>query len=348
MRTTFTLFGAAAVATTFGLFGCTGAETTGGIEVGGAGGSATIPIVVPDERAPVLLPVHGGTTTQGGAGGTTETAQGGSGGTTETAQGGDTGGSGGTTTQTLTITEETTPTTGTGTGTGTGTDTGTTTIGGAKADPESGSPTSGPPPTEGTPGTHPGSPLQTPVDLPVSVDACPGPMSELLVDRALKFEGSLKGMSDNFLPRCGAIKSVDAGSDVVYQIIVREELTVGIDLFAEGFFPALSIRHSACEAERVDDLCIYTADSYTKTDLALGPGTYWFVVDSGNGQSGSYSLAIHGAAATCGDGVVNPVTEECDPGPAQDNDGCYDPGHELGCMYGAPYNTAGLNVGTTP
>lgn len=338
MRTTFTLLGAAAVATTFGLFGCTGAETTSGIEMGGAAGSAGFTGTLPHGHVHVVLPVDGNTAPQGGAGGTTTTAQGGAGGTTTTAQGGDTstgeGGAGGTT-QTLTLTGETT----------------SATTGNAKATPDNGSDETTTPPTtpnpSDTPTTNPGLPGSTPVETPPQTpDGCPGQAVDLPAGTAVTLAGSLKGLGDDVRLRCGGEHPLDVAPDAIYQLDVREELTVRIDLTAKGFLPALSIRRAGCETEDVEDLCIYTDEPQAHADLALSAGRYWFVVDSGDGKVGAFSLAIRGTAAACGDGVVNPMSEECDVGPGQGNDGCYDPGKELECMYGAPYDTAGLN--TTP
>ncbi|MFO0590308.1 MAG: DUF4215 domain-containing protein [Polyangiaceae bacterium] len=350
MRTTLTLIGAAAVATSFGLFGCTGSESFGGVEVSGSGGSAGVTTLLPTGHLPVVLPVDGPGTTapQGGEGGGTTAPQGGGGGETTTAQGGatstDTVGTGGGT-QTITLTGETT-TSSSGTAT-------TTTIGNAIAGSDDATPAQDQTPPFPTGGTQlptsgpPGTPATEPAPGGVE-DACPGLGADLAAETVVSFSGRLKGMNDDFSERCSGIATTARGPDVVYQLVVREELTVGIDLVADGFYPVLSIRHHNCESERVDDLCLFTQDVATRAEIALGPGAYWFVVDSGDGRMGDYWLSIKSAKAACGDGVVNPATEECDVGPGQPNDGCYDPGEELGCMYGAPVDTAGLGVAPIP
>lgn len=347
MRTTLIVLGTAAVATSLSLFGCTGSESMSGIEVGGSGGSAGVTTLLPTGHIRVVIPMDGTTTTapQGGEGGATSTAQGGAGGETTTAEGGSTsaGGSGGAT-QTITITQETTTTS---------SDTPTTTsIGNAVAGHEDATPPFGEAPfptgdTE-TPRTAPaGNPATEPAPGGVE-DACPGLGADLAPESAVSFSSRLKGMNDNFRERCSGLPTHLSGPDVVYQIVVREELTVGVDLIAEGFYPVLSIRHHNCESERVDDLCLFTQDVATRAEIALGPGAYWFVVDSGDGRMGDYWLSLKAAKATCGDGVVNPTTEECDVGPGQPNDVCFDPGEEFECMYGAATDPAGLGAFPTP
>jgi cysteine-rich repeat protein len=128
---------------------------------------------------------------------------------------------------------------------------------------------------------------------------------------------------------------------VVYQVEFKDEVTLDLQLVGTDFMPALSIRQGACQAERYEDLCMSTEDIVLRAKLAMAPGIYWFVVDSVDGRAGNFWFALTTAKPACGDGVVNPRTEECDVGPGRPNDGCYDPGDTLGCMYGEKSDPAG-------
>ncbi len=336
MRTTFHLLGAAAVLSTLGLYGCSGFESSG-VEVGGAPGSAgdggdaaDIQVHHPggdtSTETFILHPHRGSTETSQGGSGSTVPPQGGSGGSTETAQ----GGSGGAL-QTLT---ETTETTGSGTAPETSTVTETITPTPTTVPLGSGTETStGPvtnPPTTNQPGPTT-APSET-APYPGMEDACPGVRYKLSAGEALSVAGTTKDMHDDLQNRCSPISP--SNPDVVYQVELQDEATVDATVVGMDFLPVLSVRREACQSERYNDLCIASEDIVAHTQLAMPAGVYWFVVDSSDGRSGSYWIGITAAKPFCGDGVVNPSTEECDPGAGRENDGCFDPGSTSGCRYG--------------
>lgn len=346
MRMTFHVFGATLALSTLGLFGCTAFESSG-IWVGGYAGSPSagdgghdpLEITGGAGGSTVTLPHgRGGSTAAaaGGSGGSTETTpQGGSGGTTEPPQGGQ-GGS----VQTITFTTETTTSTGTASDTSTSSNTVTATTTPAGTSTTTGTVLS--PFPIGTTEPVPGNPTTNPSGASPKFgpeDACPGASQSLFVGGALSIDGSLKDMHDDLSTRCGSTGSAWTNADVVYQVEILDEMTLEVQLIAKAFAPVLSVRATTCEAEQVDDRCVAAQDVVTSFSLAMEPGTYWFVVDSADGRRGPFWLGLTGAKARCGDGVVNPSTEECDAGPGVPGDGCFDPEADKGCMYGEPAGT---------
>ncbi len=354
MRTTFHLFGATLALSTLGLFGCTAFESSGVwlddpavSDPPGVGGRHPIDATSSSGGSAATLPHGRGGSTEpaggGGAGGSTETGGSGGSSTTEPPQGGQ-GGS----VQTITVTTETTTSTDTGSGTTTATATATDTVTATTTPTGTSTATDtilSPFPV-GTTEPTPGNPTTNPHGEPAHLgpeDACPGAALSLFVGGALSIDGSLKDRQDDLTTRCGdALK--DAGNpDVIYQVEILDEMTLEVQLITKAFLPAISVRASSCASELPDDLCLAAEDVVTSVSLAMVPGTYWFVVDSADGRSGSFWLGLTSAKARCGDGVVNPSTEQCDVGPGMPNDGCFDPEADKGCFYGEPSNTAGQN-----
>jgi hypothetical protein len=209
-----------------------------------------------------------------------------------------------------------------GTG-GTGATGGSTTTGGSTG----GSTTGG---TGGMTGGTGGMTGGTGGFMPPENDACPGQKVTLAIDASTTVTGTLNGATDDYTTYCADKDPAKDQPDVVYQLDVPASATVSIDIKANGFSPALSLRKQECASRQANDICLPTS---VKT--ALDAGTYWLVVDSADKKTGDFTLTVSYAKPKCGDGVVNPG-EDCDPAMVSNDDGCINPGKASECHFGEP------------
>jgi cysteine-rich repeat protein len=178
-------------------------------------------------------------------------------------------------------------------------------------------------------------------DGPPANDTCMGQPVILTAGTGVHLNGTLAGANDDYTTFC-ADGSPDPGNpDVVYQLNVSSEVSLTVSLSASGFIPALSLRLSACTVEAAGDTCLDLGGSAEHKQASLPAGTYWVVVDSADGNTGPFTLDFYPTAPTCGDGIVN-AGEQCDPGPAVSDDGCFDPGSSQQCKYGEPPSDASM------
>jgi hypothetical protein len=66
------------------------------------------------------------------------------------------------------------------------------------------------------------------------------------------------------------------------------------------------------------------------TKQHIEPGVYYIFVDGVAGTKGAYELNLSLDESVCGDGIIAPAEEVCDPLPVSPTDGCTDPGDPLG------------------
>jgi hypothetical protein len=168
---------------------------------------------------------------------------------------------------------------------------------------------------------------------PAANDTCPGEAVALAPGSSVHINGTLDGANDDLTTFC-ADQSPDPGNpDVVYQLDVSADASVSVQLSSVAFNPALSLRLKTCTERVGSDMCLDFDSSLEKTKVSLAAGTYWLVVDSADGLTGSFTLNLEATTPVCGDGVLN-AGEQCDPGPAASDDGCFDPGDAHECTFG--------------
>lgn len=157
-------------------------------------------------------------------------------------------------------------------------------------------------------------------------DLCPGDPYDLDWGGTLKLSGTTATAKDDYKAFCGdQTPEVDA-PDLVYAITLKQDGTFRATVETDGKLdPAVYVR-SACDDEMTTTVCF---DFGPKNETITGhyvAGTYYIFVDGSANTSGPFTLTVTLDEAKCGDGVVNPAEEVCDPLPPQPNDGCGDPG----------------------
>jgi cysteine-rich repeat protein len=114
-----------------------------------------------------------------------------------------------------------------------------------------------------------------------------------------------------------------AGPDVVYEVSVPPDTVVAATMtFAAGWTEALTIV-SAC-----DDLTTCLAGTIGEERIAWANSsdsaqTVYLIADGQYAVSiGDYTLEVELTDAGCGNGILEPLTEECDDGGVVSGDGC--------------------------
>ena len=172
--------------------------------------------------------------------------------------------------------------------------------------------------------------------LPPDNDACNGELVAVTVDApTLTVNGTLNGATDNYQTFCADTTPGADNADVVYQFDVPSDVTASFKIDATGFNPAISLRRQDCSSRFNGDACLIGDGSAVETSVALEAGPAWIVVDSGDGQTGDFTLDVQFTTPKCGDGVIN-AGEKCDPATPIDDDGCINPGTPNECNFGEP------------
>ena len=166
-------------------------------------------------------------------------------------------------------------------------------------------------------------------------DLCPGELLGPALDETLTVKGTLDGAADDYVSFCADTDPGPGAPDVVYQIDVPATASVTVQISASGFVPALSLRKVECGTRFSGDTCLNLGAGNVSAKVSLNAGSYWVVVDSANGQTGTFDLSVTAATPKCGDGVINPG-EQCDPAVPGDDDGCFNPGTPDECQFGEP------------
>jgi len=172
----------------------------------------------------------------------------------------------------------------------------------------------------------------------------------LNLDQSVSLDGTTVGATDDYQEFC--VLAASAAPDVVYQVKIDQACSFFLDFTENGSFDGLvEIRGTTCGTESNGDLCINlgTSNETFKTELAAG--TYSIIVDGATTDAtGDFTLNLTCATPMCGDGILNSAEEQCDPGPANPNDSCGDPGQVDGCkiqsVKGAD-TCADINASTT-
>ena len=170
---------------------------------------------------------------------------------------------------------------------------------------------------------------------PPTNDQCPGEALEPALDVPVNVNGTLFGAIDDYTTFCADTEEGPGAPDVVYQIKLAAAATVTIEINGSGFIPALSLRKQDCSTRQNGDACLNLGSGDVSTKVALEAGTYWVVVDSADGDVGNFDFTVTAATPSCGDGAVN-AGEQCDPGVAAGDDGCFDKGTAKECQFGEP------------
>ncbi len=178
-------------------------------------------------------------------------------------------------------------------------------------------------------------------------DACPpnAPIS-LGAGDSVSLTGTTTGMSDDFTSFC-ADADGETNNDVVIAVDLTATCTITAVLDEQGNFDgAISVHQQACATREGGDHCTNLATAGETYKDELPAGSYFFVVDSDDMNSGDFTLDIECAAPTCGDGIEN-TGEECDPGSNTPNDGCGDPGTANACKVETAIGAAENCTGAT-
>jgi cysteine-rich repeat protein len=145
-------------------------------------------------------------------------------------------------------------------------------------------------------------------------DFCPGDALPLIG----QVDGTTFGLKDDFDPYCGRTSS---GPDAVYQFVPTSStgtLRVYLTALNPDFHPVLHARRDCSDGASAVACRDVTA---SPGPLTLPAGSYFLIVDSGDGTVGDYHLEVVHDAPACGDGIVN-EGEQCDRGPDVAGDGC--------------------------
>jgi cysteine-rich repeat protein len=173
----------------------------------------------------------------------------------------------------------------------------------------------------------------------VGTDACPGEPFALEVGIDYVLTGTTVGATDDFASFCGDTTAEADGADVVVELTLPEDgtFTLAIEGSA-GYDPSIAIRRESCTEAGETEVCFdYRQDGSEKIIGHFLAGTYHVIVDGAQGTSGDFELTARFDAARCGDGVLNPAEEQCDPADISASDGCTDPGAPTGgCKFEAP------------
>ncbi len=156
-----------------------------------------------------------------------------------------------------------------------------------------------------------------------------------MLDQTINVTGSLVNAADDYVTFCADTDPGPGAPDVVYQIDLPATATVSLSIEATGFEPALSLRKNECGTRFSGDACLNLGTGNVSTKVSLDAGSYWVVVDSADGQTGTFNFTVDVTTPKCGDGAVNPG-EQCDPASPTDDDGCYNPGTMEECQFGEP------------
>lgn len=172
--------------------------------------------------------------------------------------------------------------------------------------------------------------------MPPANDACDGEKVTVAVDApGTTVNGTLNGATDNYQTFCSDMTPEPDLADVVYEIEVPSDVTATIQVSATGFNPALSLRRQDCSSRFNGDACLLGTAGNLQTQVALAAGKVWLVVESADGNTGTFDLDVAFTSPKCGDGVLNPG-EACDPAMPSGDDGCFNPGTASECKFGEP------------
>jgi len=169
------------------------------------------------------------------------------------------------------------------------------------------------------------------------------------LDKTVTLEGTTVGAMDDYKEFCADIDATTSAPDVVYQVVLPNTCTFAVNFDDQGFNGAVAIR-TVCDTRNTGaDTCVNLAPDGETIKKELAAGTYFIVVDGGaKDAAGAFALTLSCTTPVCGDGVVNSAEEQCDPGPANPNDSCGDPGQANGCkILSAPFADTCADI-TTP
>jgi cysteine-rich repeat protein len=160
-------------------------------------------------------------------------------------------------------------------------------------------------------------------------DACPGAPVGVAVGSPITVSSSTTGKGADYNQYC-----VGAGSaaDVVYAVTPADDGVLALTLAPSDDFDAALFVRSTCDDSNALLICRNASSSVETVRMpVLGGETYFVFVDARGEAEGDFSLTFDLAAPTCGDGYVNPATEECDNGANVPGSGCLP-----GCTFEAP------------
>jgi len=163
-------------------------------------------------------------------------------------------------------------------------------------------------------------------------DKCPGNAVTLDYDQGVVLAGTTVGATDDSKEFCGDSGDATSAPDVVFQVKIVHTCSFTMNLDDMGFDAAVAIRKTCDTRDAGADSCINLLMDGETTKQELAAGTYYVIVDgAAAGAAGSFKLTLDCATPKCGDGILNSAEEQCDPGPADPNDSCGDPGQTDGC-----------------
>jgi len=168
-------------------------------------------------------------------------------------------------------------------------------------------------------------------------DVCPGEPIDLTAGDEYVLLGTTAGLVDDYTSWCGDVTPEVDSADIVYALTLPEDGTLLIEAESETFDPVMVLRNE-CEATDAD-LCFDYSDLATEQIVGHFPaGTYYLILDAESGEGGEFRITAHFSLPECGDGVINPAEEQCDPLDPTATDGCTDPDAPTGGCKFEPAN----------
>ncbi|HVY44791.1 MAG TPA: DUF4215 domain-containing protein [Minicystis sp.] len=156
-------------------------------------------------------------------------------------------------------------------------------------------------------------------------DACPGEGHTINVGEQLTLTGSTVGANPDLqLTVASCWGGADtSGADVVYAVTFGGEGTLEYGLTpGSGLTGALYIETACGDGSSLQYCGLAETDQLLQTMAVHANQTLYFVVDGASGTAGDFTLQFNLIAPSCGDGVVNSATEQCDDGNLVAGDGC--------------------------
>lgn len=143
-------------------------------------------------------------------------------------------------------------------------------------------------------------------------------------------QGSTVGLADDFSIACA--DPMGTAPDAVVNVTITSECILDVTLTTQGFDAGVAVFGGTCQAPAIG--CANNGAQQDTVVDVFPAGSYSFVVDGSDGDSGPFSLTLLCEAPVCGDGFVT-TGEQCDVGAGAPMDGCGDPGAPNACQFEA-------------